>query len=688
MQPHRDKEREYREKKERERLAQQQHGIKPSIHPNAPHKPVPHHYHRDNKQHSRQPISGSSAPHARQEPRDILREATKDIGLRDYKRDPAKDPNREHQQVRGDKDVQKREYLLKPNVADPNNHQDARLSYSGDKQRADSLRHVDPNKVPPKYEQTRRHDDVYVKNENEIKKHLSASSARDKNNAYVNKNVHSTSQKLKTPFTPEASKSVPKQNVNLPHKLETAYNGNSSSYKSTPNLEEKIKQEVKTEIPSPPVKKPSLFSPEKSPPPKKPNLPIKTSPIKTENHNTSSSSSSSLLDSSTSNKRASSEPELRPVMKKIDQVEGYENIMRNSTVGIKIHQVPDIITPIKDSTPEKPAVQYSKEMKPPDLIPPFTPAPIVNGIETNIALISNLLKETPTVPHLPAVAATSAPPVEEKVHHHKEHKKKNKEKHKHKDKDRSKEEKEKKKKHKDKDKEKHKHKDKEKRLEEQPPAPTQPIKITIHKDKIQPVESPSLGTGLKIKIPKDRIKTDTIVEPSPSIKIKIPKEVISNYNSSENRKRERDRSSPVDAPPNKISRSGSSKYGEPKQNGRHSHNKVSNQYNNSIPHGNLRPPAFNNKNVNIRPPMYASQAPPPPNYYYYPGMQIPLPNVSVPPNMNVPPPQYMYQPYYGQGYVYAHSHEFYPHSMQGNSNLPPPLPADAPPDVPPPPPPE
>lgn len=709
----RDREREYREKKEREKLAlQQQHGSKPPGHSNPPNKQsVPHHYHRSEaKQHSRPPVPSGSASHSRQEPRDILREASRDVfkDHRDSKRESVKDQTvtREHQLVRGssDKDMPKQDYLLKQNTSDLNSYQDVRLNCSADKQRTDSSRslHADPNKVPLKHEQVRRHDELYVKNETEIKKHLSAS-ARDKNSVYMNKsNVHSTSQKVKLPFNQEASKSVHKQSsINSSSAVKhEAYNGgssNSGSYSASVLDDAKVKPENKMDGFAMPTKKPSLFSPEKSPP-KKLNLPVKNELIIKQEEISNLPHTSNILDSSKRSRTVSgSEPELRPVMKKIDQVEGFETLMRDSSIGIKnLHQVPDIITPITDIKVEKVAQSsYSKEMKPPDLIPPFSsaslPQTLVNGIETNPTLISNLLKEAPSVPHLPAVAATNTQSQEtkdkEKAHHHKEHKKKNKEKHKHKDKDRSKEEKEKKKKHKDKDREKHKNKDKQQKKQEEEPPVTQPIKITIQKDKIQPVENHSPGPSLKIKIPKDRVKTENIVEPTASFKIKISKEFINSC--SENKKREREKSSPTDAPPSKTSRTSNSRYGgEPKQNGRHSHSKVSNSYSNVPPQSNIRsPPYNNNKNVNLIPPMYPTQAAPPPHYFYY-GMQVPPPSVSLAPNLNIPPPPYMYQPYYGHGYMYQHPHEMYTHPIPAENNVPPPLPCDAPPDVPPPPPPE
>lgn len=378
-------------------------------------------------------------------------------------------------------------------------------------------------------------------------------------------------------------------------------------------------------------------------------------------------------------------------------------MLKDPSAGIKLHQVPDIITPITDPKEEKQESSYCKDMKPPDQIPPFNSTPLVNGIETNPTLISNLLKEAPSVPHLPAVAATTQPgEVKDKSH-----KKKNKEKHKHKDKDRNKEEKEKKKKHKDKDREKHKHRDKHHEEETQePPQPVvaEPIKLTIQKDRIQPVETAPNPTGsLKIKIPKDKIKTEP---PRTELKIKIPKEVIGHFDysgesSGGSKKRDRDRSSPTGGgvPPLKRKYAGEA---APKQNGRHSHSKVSN-YNSNPPPRHQQPQQQQQQQqqqYSAIPSVYSQQ---PTGYYYYhhPGVQM-APNM-IPHNMNVPPPTYMYhQQFYGQGYMYPHAaaaatgQEMYaahhnpavPQQAGGAANLPPPLPSDAPPVNPPPPPPE
>lgn len=253
-----------------------------------------------------------------------------------------------------------------------------------DKQR---MHTTDANKVPPKHEQVlRRHDDIYLKNESEIKKHLSAS-VRDKNisGMYANKNV------------PPQQQQQPQQQLQQQQQ----------KLKSVPKLSTVSKQEV-----PPPQKKPSLFSPEKSPPPQKKLSFSTTNPLAS----TSSSSGVSSMESSL---------ELRPVMQKIDQQHGFEQLSKDAS--IRLHRVPEIITPITDPKPEA-----GKDVKMSEVIPPFISAPLVNGIETNPTLISNLLKEAPSVPHLPAVAASSQPQVEAKPH-----KKKNKEKHKHKDKERS-----------------------------------------------------------------------------------------------------------------------------------------------------------------------------------------------------------------------------------------------------------
>uniref|UniRef100_V5GSG4 Cyclin-T1 n=1 Tax=Anoplophora glabripennis TaxID=217634 RepID=V5GSG4_ANOGL len=618
------REREYKERKERERLAAQQKALMGGQ------SKIPHGHHRPPvdpklKPHARPQSMGSYQPSNRAEPRDILRETSRDspFGLpnkdyrdqsRDHGRDStSKDPQVARSDTRGDKDVQKRDYLLKPNVQTDmnslNNYPDSRLS--AEKQRIDlaNRSRVDPQKVSStKHDSMRKHEESkpYLKSETDnIKKHLSAS-AYDKSNVYLmNKSLTSTSQKIKSPFHVDASKSVPKQNKNeiITHSKPQHYNGssNDSSYNLPVITNDKIKTDpvyVKEEIPTPSViKRPSLFSPESTPPHKKA---IKSSPSSLKNVTEISTPLSPLtspVNKRSRNYSSSSEPELRPVMKKIDQVQGFENLVRDNTIGMdKIHHMPDVVTPLSDVKKEYNEVHvpeaYSNDMKPPDIIPLLPTenanmSTLVNGLETNPTLISHLLKEAPSVPHLPVVAASEATAqpvvqpqvqteVKEKEHHHHKSKKKNKEKHKHKDKDRNREEK--KKKHKDKDREKHKHKDKQ---EIPQPVAAEPIKIKIHKDKIQPLpESSTQGPsiGLKIKIPKDKIKTESISElsqppPSGGLKIKIPKEKINCGASvdSNSKKRDRDHSSPPDAPPNKVAK-GSHK--DSKQNGKHSYNKV------------------------------------------------------------------------------------------------------------------
>ncbi|KAK0077831.1 hypothetical protein PV325_003403 [Microctonus aethiopoides] len=191
--------------------------------------------------------------------------------------------------------------------------------------------------------------------------------------------------------------------------------------------------------------------------------------------------------------------------------------------------------------------------------------------------ISALSTPVQIVPEVPIVTVTNNPLIEvRKTEHHKSEKKKKKEKHKHKDKDKSKEKH--KHKHKDKDKEKHRDKEREKdkdkernkdkdrdnKNEENSAAP---IKITIPKDKlnltldsniIHDKTSPQ-GTKLKIKIPKERLKgaDSSIVPPilrdiQAPLKIKIRTSgAIADY--PESRKREREHSDNIVAPPNKKS---------------------------------------------------------------------------------------------------------------------------------------
>ena len=282
---------------------------------------------------------------------------------------------------------------------------------------------------------------------------------------------------------------------------------------------------------------------------------------------------------------SSSEPELVPVVKKIDETPGYENVIRDSQRG----------TAIKTRGPER---------------KPEAPARPVNGIETDPTLVSNLLKESlakpapitvaterkspevkreppaepAPVPVLPPAPVVEPPPPVEEVseHRHKKEKKK-KDKHKHKDRDKSKEER---KKHK---------KDKEKRKDSPVPQPVEvpqqqdgALRITIPKEKL------STSPGLKIKIPKERLAAPPPPPQTSSLKIKISRDVLD---------ASRKRAPPPDhGPPPKVAR----------HNGTPHHPKVGNW--------NVPPP--------FRQPLpYFMVQPPPPLYYglgmdgYYYGME-------------------------------------------------------------------
>ncbi|XP_017771977.1 PREDICTED: cyclin-T2 isoform X2 [Nicrophorus vespilloides] len=604
--------------------------------------------------------------------------------------------------VRSSENVDKRAYSMKP-VTDMNNSQSSSeiANYSSDK-RQDSSRSRQSSSSDIKLHQppSRRHEDaksVHLKPE-DPKKQM-ASGWYDNKAMYDNKNnihmkqpmTNSTSQKTKSPFAPDnTSKSVPKSSSNKsePH------NGNSNGGYGMHLLDDTLKDESPQYQAPPLAKKPSMFSPEKTPP-------RKTQPPNSSNKRLSDTihlpAPISPLDSSSSKRSrtassSSSDPEQKLAIKKIEQqAEGFENILRESTIKESNN--------VDDGHSIQPYT-ILKEMKAPDLLAPFSSSssvplsqPIVNGIETNPTLISNLLKEAPTVPHLPAITNTIAAAVSEeqsatavvpevvkdKEHHHKDRKKKNKEKHKHKDK--SKDEKEKKKKHKDK----HRNKDK---IEET----VQPIKITL--SKIQPPEASSMHTsnsiapppktgGLKITISKDRIKSDMIGELSQGNK--ISKDITKGPHGEglvPSKKRERDHSSPIDTPPVKKSNYNKPHHGD-KQNGRSSYNKVSNYSNNSRSHFNNN--VSNNTFGNGPPPPAMSQ-----NFYY----NYPPPNMAQPPphamhTMGMPPPFLTYDPnvYYSQYAMYSHG--MYPANQHlVPASAPPPLPDDAPPDHRPPPPPE
>ncbi|XP_075988274.1 cyclin T isoform X2 [Anticarsia gemmatalis] len=219
---------------------------------------------------------------------------------------------------------------------------------------------------------------------------------------------------------------------------------------------------------------------------------------------------------------SNSEPELVPVVKKLDETPGYENVIRDSQRG----------GAIKTRVPER-----SIKVEP--------PARPLNGIETDPAQVSNLLKESlakpapitvvterksPEVKREPVIEPPAPPPVvqpppqpveptpqapeETSEHRHSKKEKKKKDKHKHKDRDKSKEER---KKHK---------KDKDKRRDSPPPAPPveQPadgaLRITIPKEKL------ATSPGLKIKIPKERLAAPPPPPQAPGLKIKISRDLL------------------------------------------------------------------------------------------------------------------------------------------------------------------
>ncbi|XP_056647255.1 cyclin-T isoform X1 [Diorhabda sublineata] len=667
-----------------------------------------------------------SRPHSMPypQPKDILREAaTRDspFGLaRDSNRDYTKEP---HLARSDNKDPNKRDYQYKNNNQNPdmnntNSYSDARLNYSSEKQRLDSngRSRVDPNKLTSNTSRNRQ-DESKSHLEN-IKKHLSAA-PQDKNSSYLNKPVAGN----------EIPKSVPKTNVtpvNSNNNVKVT-NTNSGTYAPPINSDIKPKIEpivVKEEVPTPHViKRPSLFSPEKTPP-QKYSVP----------NNTATDNIMSFVSPLTSpvaikrerNYSSSSEPELRPVMKKIDQVEGFETLMRDNTIGIdKDRQTPDHINKIieDNNAVNVQDIKQQIESNGDDSTAnnsrlPSLPQPTVNGlVSTDPTVISNLLKEASTVSHLPPVIKTEivTEAQTDKNHYHHKSKKKNKDKHKHKDKNR--EDKEKKKKHKDKEREKHRHREK---VPEVTPTPAiEPLVLKIQKDKIIR-DSPS--QGLKIKIPKNKINTENISELSHNaapivapitegIKLKIPKDKLNNcpnLDSSMSRKRERDRKDRIspDGPPAKVSKSSIK---EAKTNGKYSNNnKVSPP--NVVNNNQIVQQQMNQQNIVINQQqestnnyqkMFSTPPPPPPpplppiplqnpahtQMYYYDRMP-PLPM----PNLNVPPPSYNMYNYYNQNYMYQGAGMYnHPPMMHGpplmhNNNSIPPLPMDAPPQLPPPPP--
>lgn len=752
--------RDYREKKERERLERekQQHHQKPGAPPISKHlqpgisssKP-PHGHHRAPmgvdpklKMHHRPSSSREQIPEQARDPNaHVGREPILTPVSRDYNRETngreSRDAlvvhrEREHRDVNNrevhnrdpNKDVQKHVRSELPNKVDS----DVNKIESVDKQRFDPNRQkaVDPKLLakhdPNRHKYPKRPD--AVPNVSESKKPVLQQSAQDKN-SFINKQTNSTSQKHKSPFS-DTPKSVPL--LQTPPAF-TQKNGNHAIAPTVP-VEKQVWPEsvVPDEVVTPPPKRqPSLFSPEKTTPPKK-TWPNKTPPSGSKRVNDIPQLPNNTIPQALSpfaspppkptpgslrrhrNSSSGSEPELRPVVKKLDQISGFENIIRDSKMGIKLAKVPDIIQPICDRSSESPAeTSISKDLKPPEIIKPFNSSnseilplsqPLVNGIETDPTLISNLLKEVPApaVTHLPVSESTKSPqhsrpaapqsetealvigavPMDPIVqttetstlekhkseHHHKSEKKKKKDKHKHKDKDKSKDEK--KKKHKDKDKERHKTK-----MEKPEEAP---LKITIAMDKIHPPPEPS---GLKVKISKDRLQTDNLqTEKTGSLKIKISKDAIQ-YNSVTDgaKKREREKTSPVPGPPAKIAKTSYNRNPDTRQNGRNSYAKVSYNNNNSNTrgrYGNSMPPR-------MPPPQLFQQNPPP---------QIYVPNYP-PPNVVAQTaymyPDAIYHQFYA-GYQMYHPPDMYVQQQALPASAPPPLPDGPPPNDPPPPPPE
>lgn len=276
----------------------------------------------------------------------------------------------------------------------------------------------------------------------------------------------------------------------------------------------------------------SIFSPDKMTPPLphspsregKCLSPLLLSPIssnKTGRNRTSSSSS---------------EPELIPVMTKLEEMLGFESLAKGKT-AIKLSgkssnsevKSKDSVQP-REKPKEVPTSHVSSDQKSSEAVHPVDgDITKPTGGDTKMIDVIDLTGST-------------------KREHKK--KKKHKEHREHRDKDKEKEKK------KDKHKDKHREKDKDKYKHRGDPAP---IKITIPKDKINnviiqdkfphPGAAPEQSGVLKIKIPKDKImKTHIEQTKTPSsLKIKISKDAITSHTSSKSssssgsssRKRER-----------------------------------------------------------------------------------------------------------------------------------------------------
>ncbi|XP_046682131.1 cyclin-T1 isoform X1 [Homalodisca vitripennis] len=264
-------------------------------------------------------------------------------------------------------------------------------------------------------------------------------------------------------------------------------------------------------IPLPPTKPPSIFSPDKMTPPLptsppkdiKPTIlsPLLLSPIKSGRNRTCSSSS---------------EPELIPVMPKVEEMLGFESLAKGKTAIKLPGKVNDQAQQPKEKRKDVPATSVSKDMKSSDSNHSFQS---LGTVDSKVAAEAQPLEMTEV--------ASSSKREHKKKKKHKEHRE-------HKDKDRERDKEKKKDKHKDK----HREKDKDKHRGD--PAP---IKITIPKDKInkimqekfqphaQPAPEPS--ACLKIKIPRDKLlKPHVEVKTPSSLKIKISKDAISSHSSS------------------------------------------------------------------------------------------------------------------------------------------------------------
>lgn len=383
---------------------------------------------------------------------------------------------------------------------------------------------------------------------------------------------------------------------------------------------------------------------------------------------------------------SSSEAELVPVVRKLEDMPGFHTLIKDGGMGIKLpgrvsdHSLPS--TPGKDN----PSPVNIKHDLLDTKLPVMTELAKVESRHSFASLaaesraLENLTKSEEVVQPVPSIfeplpAPSVEPPREEAPPEH--HRKKKKEKHgkKDKDKDRNREEK----------KHKHKKKDREKAREEKNAAEqSAPIKLTIHKDKVtnfsQDNKSSPLSqdTTLKIKIPKERLKVESPPVASSStstassvalggLKIKIGKEVISERrlesspSEHTSRKQRANESARVQNP-------GQSRRNYNKQNG-HQDRKVRGGYT----RGRGRAPPMHQPPPPLPPPPYPHQ------YYPYP-----------PP----PPPMYMYpseaQHMYGYYPSQPNMYQQYPPpplSLHFQNPPPPPLPDGPPPIAPPPPPP-